>query len=116
MVRTTKLNMRLRLLRRGKDDGAHEVYQNIKTLSALAYPGEGDNPMTIANNIGLFVELLGDPILRREFRMRKPRMLQDALRAAVAAEEDDDQAGIHGKPIKHAKLTSDSDYDSEGRK
>src|SRR6266496_101976 len=104
------------MLRRGKDEGALEVYQNIKTLSALAYPREEDNPMTIANNIGFFVELLGDPILRREFCMRKPATLEEALRKAVAAEEDDDQNNAHYRPTKQAKLTSDSDYDAEGRR
>src|SRR6266568_3665005 len=48
--------------------------------------------------------------------MRKPGTIEEALRKAIAAEDDDDWAGIHCKPTKQAKLTSDVDYDSEGRR
>src|SRR6266496_6140971 len=90
---------------------AYDIYHNIKRLSALAYPGEEDNTFIVNNNIGKFTELLNDPILRREFRMRRPKNLEEALRAAAAAQEEDAQ--VFGQMAARHR---ESDYDADRKR
>src|SRR5258708_20074120 len=101
--------MRLRMLRRTKDDTAYTICDKLRLYSSLAYPGEENSPMVVTNNICQFTELMGDSNLRREFLVRKPETLEAALQVAVSFMDDPDVKG-------GAKVTRDSDFDGEGRK
>ncbi len=103
---------RLRALKRDKADTPYDVYQKIKSLSAMAYPGEELNPYVISNNVGKYSELLPELGLRREFARTKPKSLEEALRMAVAFSEPDAavEQALGGRPPR------DSDFDADGRR
>src|SRR5258708_21281392 len=101
--------MRLRMLRRTKDDTAYTICDKLRLYSSLAYPGEENSPMVVTNNICQFTERVGDSNLRREFLVRKPETFEAALQVAVSFMDDPEIKGGD-------KVTRDSDFDGEGRK
>src|SRR5467141_3639738 len=78
--------MELRLLRRQKGDTIYVLFDKIKRLSSLAWPGEESAPHVISANINTFAEVIESASTRKEILLKRPKSLEEALEIASCME------------------------------
>ena len=81
-----KFQAELRARRRRKGETLAELYQDVRRLMTLAYPGEGSSSLCEQIAKDYFIAALGDRDLELKIREREPRDLESAFKHAVRIE------------------------------
>ena len=91
----TQYRMQLKLRRRQPNESLRTLYQDIRKLFMLAYPGpKSDLKEEIA--IGTFIDSLDDPDLERRVKDRFPKTLSDTLTIALSLEANNSRGRREG--------------------
>jgi len=100
-VQSDKYRMELRNRRRQSGEALQVLYQDIRRLTVLAYPGlEAKSREIMACDY--FLDSLNDANLKLKVRERNPGTLDDALRVAIMLEVWEKDAS-HDKSVSHEK-------------
>ena len=97
--------MELKTRRRCKGEPLQAVFQDIKRLMALAFPGQTGS-MAEITTIDAFVEAFNDRVLRKLVLQKNPPTLEEALTCAVRLKVID-ESGTAKVPVP---------FDREGHK
>ena len=81
-----KFQAELRDRRRRRGEPLAELYQDVRKLMTLAYPGEGNSSLCEQIAKDYFIASLADRDLELKIREREPRDLETAFRHAVRLE------------------------------
>jgi len=84
-----KFQAELRARRRRRGETLAELYQDVRRLMTLAYPGEGASSLCEQIAKDYFIASLGDRDLELKIREREPRDLESAFKHAVRLEAYD---------------------------
>ena len=84
-----KFQAELRARRRRRGETLAELYQDVRRLMTLAYPGEGTSSLCEQIAKDHFIAALGDRDLELKIREREPRDLESAFKHAVRLEAYD---------------------------
>jgi hypothetical protein len=115
-----KFRMEIKLRRRRAGESLQALYQEIKRLIALAYPGPS-NPTTDIVSRDAFLDALDDQAMALRVREREPANLEQALKIAVRFEayrKADDNHGYlsseaaqrKARSVGHAAVNRQSDH------
>ena len=103
--------MELKSRKRRKGEQLQEVFQDIKRLMALAYPGQVGT-MAEIHAIDAFVDSFGDRELRKQVLQRSPATLAEALTWAIHIEAID-ESGCPDDREKEKEKEKDRDRRKE---
>ena len=84
-----KFQAELRARRRRRGETLAELYQDVRRLMTMAYPGEGASSLCEQIAKDYFIAALGDRDLELKVREREPRDLESAFKHAVRLEAYD---------------------------
>ena len=104
----------LKARRRRRGESLQSVYQDVRPLMALAFPGQS-GPMWEVMARDAFVESLGDPSLRIRVLERDPTTLEEALKIvsrleALGAGDLEENWSDLGRRKKFVKTSAADDY------
>jgi len=105
----------LKARRRRRGESLQNVYQDVRRLMALAFPGQSGSTWEVMAR-DAFVESLGDPSLRIRVLERDPTTLEEALKitsrleALGAGDLEENWSDLGRRKEKFVKTSAADDY------